>query len=201
MATKWRKKLQELNLKESELSKSISTAIANFKQVESGLAEITYKLAHGDNGAETANLEEKSGEFTEYLEQADEVLVDKITNWFSKRDEHKANALKMQEARRAKKAAKLAGAEPAPKEAPKPTPPTPADPEPQKTPEPTPAPVNEPQPPEPVIEPGVDPIPAVTEPVTEPVKEAKKGSNGWLWVLGGVAAAIGFGALVRSMRE
>ena len=167
---KFEKKINQLNLVKGKLSKGLNANIKDFEMLEQSLmglqAELREAKAQEDNDEEVEKITEQVEELEEQLENFDEVLADKVQSYSDNYEVNQEKVRKMDEARKAKAAAR-AQSTPAPA----------ADPTPAPAPSPEPIPAPQPQP-----TPAADPTPA---PKVEEKEE--KGTNWLLWGVLGVA--------------
>jgi Asp-tRNA(Asn)/Glu-tRNA(Gln) amidotransferase C subunit len=165
---KFEKKINQLNLVKGKLSKGLNANIKDFEMLEQSLvglqAELREAKAQEDNDEEVDRLTNEVEELEQQLENFDEILTDKVQSYSDNYEVNQEKVRKMDEARKAKAAARVQ-ATPAPA----------ADPTPAPAPEPTP--VADPTP-----APAADPTPA---PKVEEKEE--KGTNWLLWGVLGVA--------------
>jgi hypothetical protein len=169
---KFEKKINQLNLVKGKLSKGLNANIKDFEMLEQSLvglqAELREAKAQEDNDEEVDRLTNEVEELEQQLENFDEILTDKVQSYSDNYEVNQEKVRKMDEARKAKAAARVQ-ATPAPA----------ADPTPAPAPEPTPAPNPEPTP---APQPNPEPTPA---PKVEEKEE--KGTNWLLWGVLGVA--------------
>ena len=165
MTIKFEQKIQELGIDKEQMSQPIKKAIKDFYTQYESLVDIQNDFNDVDD-EDKAELQEELDELRNLVEQADDVLVGKVTTWFKNKDVYAANTARMLEGKAKKDSAAKGGV----------TPPTPA---PAPNPEPTPA-------------PAAAPAPAAPAPVV--AKE--ESSNWALWVLGGLVAAITLGRVM-----
>jgi Asp-tRNA(Asn)/Glu-tRNA(Gln) amidotransferase C subunit len=165
---KFEKKINQLNLVKGKLSKGLNANIKDFEMLEQSLvglqAELREAKAQEDNDEEVDRLTNEVEELEQQLENFDEILTDKVQSYSDNYEVNQEKVRKMDEARKAKAAARVQ-ATPAPA----------ADPTPAPAPEPTPV---------------VDPTPApAPDPTPAPKVEEKeeKGTNWLLWGVLGVA--------------
>lgn len=165
---KFEKKINQLNLVKGKLSKGLNANIKDFEMLEQSLvglqAELREAKAQEDNDEEVDRLTNEVEELEQQLENFDEILTDKVQSYSDNYEVNQEKVRKMDEARKAKAAARVQ-ATPAPA----------ADPTPAPAPEPTPV---------------ADPIPApAPDPTPAPKVEEKeeKGTNWLLWGVLGVA--------------
>lgn len=166
---KFEKKINQLNLVKGKLSKGLNANIKDFEMLEQSLvglqAELREAKAQEDNDEEVDRLTNEVEELEEQLENFDEILTDKVQSYSDNYEVNQEKVRKMDEARKAKAAAKAQGGNPTPAPQPEPTP--------APQPDPTPAPQPTPNP----------------EPTPTPKEEEKeeKGTNWLLWGVLGVA--------------
>jgi cell division septation protein DedD len=168
MTIKFEQKIEELGIDKEQMSQPIKKAIKDFYTQYESLVDIQNDFNDVDD-EDKAELQEELDELRNLVEQADDVLVGKVSTWFKNKDIYAANTARMLEGKAKKDLAAKGGV----------TPPAPA-------PAPTPAPT-----PDPAPAPAPTPAPA---PAPEPKKE--ESSNWALWVLGGLVAAITLGRVM-----
>lgn len=169
---KFEKKINQLNLVKGKLSKGLNANIKDFEMLEQSLiglqAELREAKAQEDNDEEVDRLTNEVEELEEQLENFDEILTDKVQSYSDNYEVNQEKVRKMDEARKAKAAAKAqANSTPAAESTPAPAP----EPTPAPNPEPTPAPQPNPE---------STPAPKVEE-------KEEKGTNWLLWGVLGVA--------------
>jgi Asp-tRNA(Asn)/Glu-tRNA(Gln) amidotransferase C subunit len=144
---KFEKKINQLNLVKGKLSKGLNANIKDFEMLEQSLvglqAELREAKAQEDNDEEVDRLTNEVEELEQQLENFDEILTDKVQSYSDNYEVNQEKVRKMDEARKAKAAARVQAtpapaADPTPAPAPEPTPV--ADPTPAPAPDPTPAP-------------------------------------------------------------
>lgn len=169
MTIKFEQKIQELGIDKEQMSQPIKKAIKDFYTQYESLVDIQNDFNDVDD-EDKAELQEELEELQKLVEEADEVLVGKVSLWFKNKDVYAANTARMLEGKAKKDLAAKGGV----------TPPTTA---PAPTPASTPAATSEPAPSAPT------PAPAV--------ESNKEESSNWaLWVLGGLVAAITLGRVM-----
>lgn len=138
MTIKFEQKIQELGIDKEQMSQPIKKAIKDFYTQYESLVDIQNDFNDVDD-EDKAELQEELEELQKLVEEADDVLVGKVSLWFKNKDVYAANTARMLEGKAKKDLAAKGGVTP-PTPAPAPTPaPTPA-------PEPTPAPAPAPEP-------------------------------------------------------
>jgi len=144
---KFEKKINQLNLVKGKLSKGLNANIKDFEMLEQSLmglqAELREAKAQEDNDEEVDRLTNEVEELEQQLENFDEILTDKVQSYSDNYEVNQEKVRKMDEARKAKAAARVQAtpapaADPTPAPAPEPIPV--ADPTPAPAPDPTPAP-------------------------------------------------------------
>jgi len=178
----YQKKINELGIDNSKLSKGLKTQVQDILGAENELRELNEKLAEMDS--EDEGYEELQGEIEELsaaIEDVDNDLVAAIDDWWAKREIMVERGKHMQQAKKAKQAA--AAGQNAPANAPEPTP----------IPSPSPAPIVAPQ-----VNVQYQPQPVnIGQPVI--VTEQKK--KGGSWLLWGGLAVLGLLVGVNVMRN
>ena len=173
---KFEKKINQLNLVKGKLSKGLNANIKDFEMLEQSLvglqAELREAKAQEDNDEEVDRLTNEVEELEQQLENFDGILTDKVQSYSDNYEVNQEKVRKMDEARKAKAAARVQ-ATPAPAAEPTAAP--------AAEPTPAPAPTSNPEP-QPQPTPAADPTPA---PKVEEKEE--KGTNWLLWGVLGVA--------------
>lgn len=190
MQNLWKQKLEQLKLSEDQLSVRIKKIIKVYKDSVAELEELNKKLVgDGLTDSRKTKLAKAKEQGEQDLSALDEAIVKDIEKWNRNKDTYAALS-KQLVGKRGKKNVVAPKPVPAPAVVPA-TEPAPAqtDPDPEPAPVPTPVPVPVKNP-----DPVTEPVKTKTEPGLDP--EKKKTHWGW-WVLGGVAAALGLGALIH----
>ena len=107
---KFEKRINQLNLVKGKLSKGLNANIKDFEMLEQSLiglqAELREAKAQEDNDEEVDRLTNEVEELEEQLENFDEILTDKVQSYSDNYEVNQEKVRKMDEARKAKAAAR-----------------------------------------------------------------------------------------------